>query len=96
MGAIKKFQGALAAVLLAAIAAGNPALAQQPAPAGAAAPAAAATPATSAPLKQEDLDELLAPIALYPDALLAQILMASHLSARGRRGRALAEGRTRR
>ena len=26
---------------------------------------------------QQDLDELLAPIALYPDALLAQILMAS-------------------
>jgi hypothetical protein len=28
-------------------------------------------------LKQEELDQLLAPIALYPDALLAQILMAS-------------------
>jgi uncharacterized membrane protein YgcG len=27
--------------------------------------------------KQEELDQLLAPIALYPDALLAQILMAS-------------------
>ncbi|MCL5261459.1 MAG: DUF3300 domain-containing protein [Gammaproteobacteria bacterium] len=31
----------------------------------------------SAPLKQEQLDQLLAPIALYPDSLLTQILMAS-------------------
>ncbi len=32
----------------------------------------------SAPaLSQQDLDQLLAPVALYPDALLAQILMAS-------------------
>jgi hypothetical protein len=30
-----------------------------------------------APFKQEELDQLLAPIALYPDALIAQILMAS-------------------
>ena len=29
------------------------------------------------PLKQEELDQLLAPIALYPDSLLAQIFMAS-------------------
>ena len=28
-------------------------------------------------LKAEELDQLLAPIALYPDALLAEILMAS-------------------
>ena len=27
--------------------------------------------------KQEELDQLLAPIALYPDSLLAQIFMAS-------------------
>jgi len=39
-----------------------------------AAPAAATT---SAPATQEELDKLLAPIALYPDALLAQVLMAS-------------------
>ena len=44
----------------------------------------AATVATGAPspgiqrtFSQEELDQLLAPIALYPDALLAQILMAS-------------------
>jgi uncharacterized membrane protein YgcG len=30
-----------------------------------------------APFKQEEIDALLAPIALYPDALLAQVLMAS-------------------
>ena len=30
-----------------------------------------------APLRQEELEQLLAPIALYPDALLAQVLMAS-------------------
>ena len=29
------------------------------------------------PLKQEELDQLMAPIALYPDSLLSQILMAS-------------------
>ena len=29
------------------------------------------------PFKQEELDQLLAPIALYPDSLLSQTLMAS-------------------
>lgn len=29
------------------------------------------------PMKQEELDQLVAPIALYPDALVSQILMAS-------------------
>ena len=52
-----------------------------PAP-GAEAPAAEALPATPsstpAPILQaEQLDQLLAPIALYPDPLLAQILMAA-------------------
>jgi hypothetical protein len=44
-----------------------------------AAPAAATAAATSAqaPLKAEQLEQLLSPIALYPDALLAQVLMAS-------------------
>lgn len=40
-----------------------------------------ATPAAATgdkpPLKQEELDQLLAPIALYPDSLVSQILMAS-------------------
>src|SRR5689334_3927436 len=78
MGAMERLQGALAAMLLATIVAENSALAQQAATAPAAtAPATAAPAATSAPLKQEELDQLLAPIALYPDALIAQILMAS-------------------
>jgi len=42
----------------------------QPAPAAAAAPAAA-------PTSKEQLEQLLAPIALYPDSLLSQVLMAS-------------------
>jgi hypothetical protein len=46
-------------------------LAQQPP-----APAPAAAPAP-AKFSQQDLDQLLAPIALYPDALVAQVLMAS-------------------
>ena len=43
------------------------------------APAAApaATSSAAAPLPQEKLDSLLAPIALYPDQLLAQTLMAA-------------------
>ncbi|WP_341678242.1 DUF3300 domain-containing protein [Niveibacterium sp. SC-1] len=49
------------------------------------APAVAATPASTTTAKpaaakvysQQDLDELLAPVALHPDPLLAQILMAS-------------------
>ena len=58
-----------------------------PAPASGSAPAkpqaaaasagAQAAPATASTFKQEELDQLLAPIALYPDALLAQVLMAS-------------------
>jgi hypothetical protein len=38
---------------------------------------AAATGASEQAFSQQDLDEILAPIALYPDALLAQVLMAS-------------------
>lgn len=39
-------------------------------------PAAAAAPAAAA-FKPEELEQIVAPIALYPDALLAQIFMAS-------------------
>jgi len=39
---------------------------------------AASTESNASPVfKQEELDQLLAPIALYPDSLLSQILMAS-------------------
>src|SRR6187399_1551604 len=37
----------------------------------------AAAAKTGAPASQQELDRLLAPIALYPDALLVQVLMAS-------------------
>jgi uncharacterized membrane protein YgcG len=49
---------------------------QAPAPAPAAAPSQAGAPA-AASVSQQELDQLLAPIALYPDALLAQILMGA-------------------
>jgi len=39
--------------------------------------ASAQAPAASAVFKDEELDQMLAPIALYPDSLLAQVLMAS-------------------
>src|SRR5262249_53335986 len=54
------------------------AMAQSPTPAAQQAPAASPAPAASQPLlKSEELDALVAPIALYPDTLLATILMAS-------------------
>jgi hypothetical protein len=40
-------------------------------------PAAAQAQPAAKPLSKAELDQLVAPIALYPDALLAQILMAS-------------------
>ena len=39
--------------------------------------AVAAAAKTGAPATQQELDRVLAPIALYPDPLLAQVLMAS-------------------
>jgi len=41
------------------------------------APSAASNTASSGTFTREELDQMMAPIALYPDALLAQILMAS-------------------
>src|SRR3954468_2812605 len=52
------------------------AMAQQQ-PANLAPSTAADKPASGKTFSQKDLDELMAPIALYPDALLAQVLMAS-------------------
>jgi uncharacterized membrane protein YgcG len=65
-------------LVVALLAATVPALAQQqaPAPAATAAPAAPAA-ASAKTFSQQELDEVLAPVALYPDALLAQVLMAS-------------------
>ena len=42
-------------------------------------------------VKQEELDQLLAPIALYPDSLVARTPMASTLSARTRASRPLCQ-----
>jgi len=39
--------------------------------------AVSSEPNTSPVFKQEELDQLLAPIALYPDSLISQVLMAS-------------------
>ena len=44
------------------------------------APAAATAPAKDAVFTTEQLDQMLASIALYPDPLLAQVLMAATLS----------------
>ena len=76
---------ALAADPLLAEAQNNPAPAATPAPAETAAPAPAATPAgaeaeqppANSMFTREELEKLLAPIALYPDPLLAQMLPAS-------------------
>lgn len=76
--AFRGFAGLIAAVL----AASSPGLAQNavptqgatPAMPGSAAPAADTTPEV---YTQEQLDALMAPIALYPDTLLTQIMMAS-------------------
>jgi hypothetical protein len=47
------------------------------APAEAEPPAASEAPPAEPVFSQEQIDQMIAPIALYPDALLAQILMAS-------------------
>ena len=64
----------IAVALCAALA--MPISAQTPPPATAPGAAPATAPAGKS-FSQEELDQLLAPIALYPDALLAQVLMAA-------------------
>jgi len=64
---------ACAIALALAMPAPLPVAAQHPAPPA----SAAAGTASPAPFRQEELEQLVAPIALYPDALLAQVLMAS-------------------
>ena len=51
--------------------------AQVPPPAPASSPAGAPQQQGAKAFSQAELDQLMAPIALYPDALLAQVLMAS-------------------
>ena len=53
------------------------ATAPAPAPANVATAAPAAALAKDPVFTQEQLDQMLAPIALYPDPLLAQVLMAT-------------------
>src|SRR5947208_1254676 len=57
----------IALVVMAPVALAQPAPASEP----------TASPADNPPLKKEELEQLLAPIALYPDSLLTQMLMAS-------------------
>jgi hypothetical protein len=60
-------------ILAAVLVAGAALTADQPAQ-----PAKAAEPAKAAqPFKPEELEQIVAPIALYPDSLLAQVFMAS-------------------
>lgn len=55
----------------------NPPPASGPPPAPAMAQVPVPAPAQAKTFSQEELDQMLAPIALYPDSLLAQIFMAS-------------------
>jgi hypothetical protein len=68
--------GPLGAFALAFLAGGPLALAQNTQPAAAPAPAQATTPEQKL-YKSEQLDQMLAPVALYPDSVLSQLLMAS-------------------
>jgi hypothetical protein len=75
---LKKLLATALSFLLILPAASLKALAQQPAPTPQQAGAPPATyPGQGAPLSADDLQKLVAPIALYPDALVAQILGAS-------------------
>ena len=65
--------GSLLAAMLLGL---TPALAQQSQTASMPPATGAVAPATKT-FSQQELDQLMAPIALYPDALLAQVLMAS-------------------
>ncbi|MET3930032.1 hypothetical protein ABIE51_001919 [Lysobacter sp. OAE881] len=68
---ILMLQAAIAALLLATL---DVAAAPVQAPS---APSATTNTASSGTFTREELDQMMAPIALYPDALLAQVLMAS-------------------
>ena len=68
------FARPLAWAMILLLAAPPAVMTQQPA---APPPASTQQPAAPPTFKQEELDQILAPIALYPDSLVAQILMAS-------------------
>jgi len=71
---MKRMIGPLGAFALAFLAGGPLALAQNTQPAAAPAPAQAPEQKL---YKNEQLDQMLAPVALYPDSVLSQLLMAS-------------------
>ncbi len=68
---------AACAALVAFAAAGFSVAQTTPAPAASPPPGAAPAQAGAKTFSQEQLDQLLAPVALYPDGLLAQVLMAA-------------------
>jgi hypothetical protein len=65
------------ALVLACLWGGSVAFAQGTQGAAQPAPAAQAAPAEQKIYKNEQLDQMLAPVALYPDSLLSQLLMAA-------------------
>ena len=73
---MKRLRPIVALALCAALALPVPAQVPATTPPPSAAPATQA-PAGAKHLLQQELDQLVAPVALYPDALLAQVLMAS-------------------
>ena len=72
-----RWRGAFAVICAALLVSGAAPLPAQQAPAAATPAAAAPAPEQAPALPPEQLDSLVAPIALYPDPLLAQVLAAS-------------------
>ena len=68
---ILMFQAVTAALLLATLDVASAPLQAQ------STPSASSNTASSGTFTREELDQMMAPVALYPDALLAQVLMAS-------------------
>ena len=68
-------------VFLCSFCLGAAGFAQDPAPAAAGDVAAPATQTATAPFSQDELDQLLGPVALYPDPLIGLILPASTVPA---------------
>jgi hypothetical protein len=73
---MKRFGRSLVAIVL-SLSLASPSGAQTAAPPAPAQSASAAPASGTKAFSQQELEQLLAPIALYPDALLAQVLMAS-------------------
>ena len=73
---MKRLTSVVASIVCVALALPLPAQVPAPPPAPGAAPAPAAS-AGAKSFSQQELDQLVAPIALYPDTVLAQVLMAS-------------------